>query len=60
MSRSAQKVFVRGDIGAGRVTVDAGNHHIFIDGAQQAPMKQQDIPLAHLPTARRCTGPGRR
>ncbi len=47
---NAWKVFVRGDIGADRVTVDAGNHHMSIDGVYQPPMKQTDLRLAHYPT----------
>jgi len=43
------KVVVRGNIGAGRVTVDAGNHFISIDGSPLAPAKQFVVPLAHYP-----------
>ena len=45
----AWKVFVRGGIGAGRVTVDAGNHHMSVDGVQQEAMRQSDFLLAHYP-----------
>ena len=45
----ACKVIVRGNLGAGRVTVDAGNHHMFIDGKRQTPMPQLDVLLAHFP-----------
>jgi hypothetical protein len=44
------KVFVRGGFAPGRVTVDAGNHHIFLDGVQLAPYRQSDIWLAHYPS----------
>ncbi len=44
------KVIVRGDIGADRVTVDAGNHFIFVDGSPVESMKQFIVPLAHFPS----------
>ncbi len=47
---SVWKVIVRGDIGADRVTVDAGNHFIFIDGSPRESMKQTVVPLAHFPS----------
>ena len=43
------KVFVRGGADAGRVTVDAGNHHIALDGLPAEPLQQHDIVLAHYP-----------
>jgi len=46
---SVWKVIVRGNIGADRVTVDAGNHFIYVDGSPWVSMKQLVVPLAHYP-----------
>jgi hypothetical protein len=43
------KVFVRGNIGAERVQVDAGNHIIRVDGSFAHPVRQVDVLLAHYP-----------
>lgn len=43
------KVFVRGGLAPGRVVVDAGNHHIYLDGNYQIPLKQEQLLLAHYP-----------
>ena len=44
------KVLVRGSIGAGRVTVSAGNHTIRIDGQPHVSPPQDAFVLAHYPS----------
>ncbi len=43
------KVFVRGNITAERVQVDAGNHIMRLDGGFIQPARQHDFLLAHYP-----------